>query len=95
MGAEDPPLGIPALRENPFHGRPLESGKSNLLVGREELSASWSRFLKQRNPRMVLLIGENGSGRTSLMRCLAEETGKYVHLETCPSVQVQIGPKVS
>ena len=85
MGAEDPPLGIPALRENPFHGRPLESGKSNLLVGREELSASWSRFLKQRNPRMVLLIGENGSGRTSLMRCLAEETGKYVHLDMFPS----------
>ena len=85
MGVEDPSLEIPALRENPFHARPLEIGKSNLLVGRDNIAGTWTRFLKQRNPRMVLLIGENGSGRTSLIRCVAEEAGKYVHLDMFPS----------
>lgn len=85
MGVDDPPLAIPALRENPFHARPLEIGKSGLLVGRDNIAGTWTRFLKQRNPRMVLLIGENGSGRTSLMRCVAEESGKYVHLDMFPN----------
>tara|TARA_B110000444_G_C18830148_1_gene592705 strand:+ start:48 stop:1601 length:1554 start_codon:yes stop_codon:yes gene_type:complete len=78
-------LGIPALRENPFQARPLEMGQSKLLVGREDISATWVRFLKTRNARMVLLIGESGSGKTSLLRCVSEEAGKSVHLDMFPS----------
>ena len=85
MSENTPVLGIPALRSNPFHARPLERGQSKLLIGREDVSARWSRFLKTRNARMVLLVGETGSGRTSLMRCVSEETEKSVHLDMFPS----------
>ena len=80
-----PILGIPALRSNPFQARPLEKGQSKLLAGREDVSARWVRFLKTRNTRMVLLIGETGSGKTSLLRCVSEEAGKSVHLDMFPS----------
>ena len=80
-----PILGIPALRENPFKARPLERGQSKMLIGRDEISARWTRFLKARTARMVLLIGESGSGRSSLMRCLSEETSKSVHLDMFPT----------
>ena len=85
MSDDTPVLGIPALRSNPFQARPLEKGMSNLLVGREETSARWTRFIKARNARMILLIGESGSGRSSLMRCVSEETTKSVHLDMFPS----------
>lgn len=84
MSEASPALGIPGLRNNPFQARPLERGKSELLVGRDELSARWTRFIKARNARMVLLIGESGTGRSSLMRCLSEETQKSVHLDMFP-----------
>ena len=82
-----PSLGIPGLRSNPFQARPLEKGKSDLLVGRGELSARWTRFIKTRNARMILLIGENGTGRSSLMRCVSEETQKSVHLDMFPNAE--------
>lgn len=85
MSEESPILGIPALRENPFKARPLEMGQSSLLIGRDEISARWARFLKSRNARMILLIGESGSGRSSLMRCVSEETSKSVHLDMFPT----------
>jgi hypothetical protein len=84
MGIETPALGIPALKENPFHGRPLETGDSDLLVGRAEFAGRWSRFLHQETPRLILLIGERGSGRTSLLRCLGEESSMTVHLDMFP-----------
>ena len=84
MSEDSPPLGIPGLRNNPFQARPLERGRSELLVGRDELSARWTRFIKARNARMILLIGESGTGRSSLMRCLSEETQKSVHLDMFP-----------
>ena len=87
MSEEVPILGIPALRENPFKARPLERGQSNMLIGRDEISARWTRFLKARTARMVLLIGESGSGRSSLMRCVSEETGKSVHLDMFPTTE--------
>ena len=80
-----PILDIPALRENPFKARPLERGQSDLLVGRDDVSARWTRFIKARNARMILLIGESGSGRSSLMRCVSEETSKSVHLDMFPT----------
>jgi len=85
MSEDTPALGIPGLRNNPFQARPLERGRSELLVGRDELSARWTRFIKARNARMILLIGESGTGRSSLMRCLSEETQKSVHLDMFPN----------
>ncbi len=85
MSENTPILGIPALRENPFQARPLEKGQSKLLAGREDVTARWARFLKTRNTRTILLIGETGSGKTSLLRCVSEEAGKSVHLDMFPS----------
>ena len=87
MSEDVPILGIPALRENPFKARPLERGQSGLLIGRDEISARWTRFLKARNARMILLIGESGSGRSSMMRCVSEETAKSVHLDMFPTTE--------
>ena len=87
MSEDLPVLGIPGLRNNPFQARPLEKGKSNLLIGRDELSARWTRFIKARNARMILLIGESGTGRSSLMRCVSEETQKSVHLDMFPDAE--------
>ena len=85
MTEEFPVLGLPALRENPFKARPLEPGQSKLLVARDQISARWARFLRNRTPRLILLIGERGSGRSSLMRCLSSETTKSVHLDMFPT----------
>ena len=87
MSDVSPVLGIPGLRNNPFQARPLERGRSDLLVGRDELSARWTRFIKARNARMILLAGESGTGRSSLMRCLSEETQKSVHLDMFPDTE--------
>ena len=85
MSDEYPILGIPAIRENPFQSRPLEARNSDLFVGRSKLSTTWVRFLKSRTARLNLLIGESGTGRTSLMRCIASETQKYLHLDMYPT----------
>ncbi len=89
MSEQYPILDLPALKTNPFTTRPLEKGQSSLLIGRGDIAARWARFLKQRNARMVLLIGETGSGRTSLLRCVGEETATHVHLEMFPSKDQQ------
>lgn len=81
MSEDYPVLGLPAIRENPFQSRPLEARNSNLLVGRNKISTTWVRFLKSRTARLNLLVGESGTGRTSLMRCIAAETQKPLHLD--------------
>ena len=84
MVEEIPLLGLPLLKENPFQARPLESGQSSFLIGRDAISVRWARFLHQRAARFSLLIGERGSGRTSLLRCLSEEVDKVVHIDMYP-----------
>ena len=84
MAEERPILGLPLLKENPFQARPLEPGQSSFLIGRDAISARWARFLHQRAARFSLLIGERGSGRTSLLRCLSEEVDKVVHIDMFP-----------
>jgi len=84
MVEERPTLGLPLLKENPFQARPLEPGQSSFLIGRDAISAKWARFLHQRAARFSLLIGDRGSGRTSLLRCLSEEVDKVVHIDMYP-----------
>ena len=77
-------VSAPYLPVNPFHTRPLEPGQSHLLVGYQDLSAKWVRYLHQKDSRLILLKGQRGSGRTSLLRCLTEESDVAVHLEMYP-----------
>ncbi len=67
-------LGLPLLRGNPFDLRPIESSRAEYLVGRDRLIASWREHLISQSPRMLLLVGERGSGRSSVVRTLASQT---------------------
>ena len=67
-------LGLPMLRGNPFDLRPIESGRAEYLVGRDRLIASWREHIVSQSPRMLLLVGERGSGRSSVVRTLASQT---------------------
>lgn len=65
---------LPPLRENPFNGRPLERNEYRLLGGRDSQISFLSSLIRQRSPRMILLKGERGSGRTSVIHALASQT---------------------
>ena len=67
-------LGLPLLRGNPFDLRPIESSRAEYLVGRDRLIASWREHLISQSPRMLLLVGDRGSGRSSVVRTLASQT---------------------
>lgn len=67
-------LGLPLLRGNPFDLRPIESDRAEYLVGRDRLIASWREHIISQSPRMLLLVGERGSGRSSVVRTLASQT---------------------
>jgi len=67
-------LGLPLLRGNPFDLRPIESGRAEYLVGRDRLISSWREHVVSQSPRMMLLVGERGSGRSSIVRTLASQT---------------------
>ena len=69
-------LRLPPLRGNPFDMRPIESGRAEDIVGRDLLLAKWREHIISKSPRMAILVGERGSGRTSLIRALASQTKK-------------------
>jgi DNA-binding transcriptional ArsR family regulator len=63
-------LSIPPLRGNPFDTRPIEGSRISEIVGRDKVLTSWRELIISGSPRMVLLSGERGSGRTSLINAL-------------------------
>lgn len=67
-------LGLPLLRGNPFDLRPIESGRAEYLVGRDRLISSWREHIVSQSPRMMFLVGDRGSGRSSIVRTLASQT---------------------
>ncbi len=72
---------LPSLRTNPFSTRPVEASNSNLLVGRHHLEDMLSQYLRFRSSRRILLVGEHGSGRTSLLRCVAKQAPHSVYID--------------
>ncbi len=77
-------LGLPPLRGNPFDLRPIERIRANELVGREEILITWREHIHSQSPRMVLLVGKRGSGKTSLINAISSQTidyfvGQYWH----------------
>lgn len=72
---------LPPMKTNPFSTIPLEASDSNLLVGRHNLEDMLSQYLRFRSSRRILLTGEHGSGRTSLLRCLAKHTPHSVYID--------------
>ena len=72
---------IPELAYNPFSTSPLETNQSDLYVGRLGVRARISQNINFRSNRSILMVGELGSGRTSLLRCAGKEASVYVHID--------------
>ena len=81
MRVEGLQIEFPTLNENPFSTSPLETGQKSLYVGRLDIRSRISRHINFRSNRRLLLVGEMGSGRTSLLRCSASEAPVYVHID--------------
>ena len=64
-------LHLPHMRANPFSSRPIEATDYTLLVGRNDLMANLRHPLRFGSPRLVVLLGERGSGRTSILQSLS------------------------
>ena len=78
-------LDLPPLRGNPFDLRPIESARSDFLIGRDKLLSQWREYLISQNPRMLLLVGDRGSGRTSFINTLATQTSRRSYIgQYCP-----------
>jgi len=77
-------MDLPPLEANPFSTLPLESSDSNLLVGRQHMLSVLSQYIQFRSPRRILLVGEHGSGRTSLLRCASKISPLSVHIDHIP-----------
>ena len=58
---------LPNMRINPFNIKPLNYTDKQLLVGRREIISKINGWCKHRSSRMILLIGNRGTGRTSLL----------------------------
>ncbi len=73
-------LDLPPLRGNPFDLRPIEPSRAEYLVGRDKLVTEWREHLISQTPRMLLLVGDRGSGRTSLLNALASTTSRRPYI---------------
>jgi hypothetical protein len=76
MGEAVSLLDLPPLRGNPFDLRPIESTRAQDIVGRDSLMTRLREHIISESPRMVLLVGESGSGRTSLVNALSSQVSK-------------------
>ena len=79
-------LDIPTLRGNPFDSRPIERNRAGEIIGRQEILIRWKEHMHSQSPRLILLSGERGSGRTSLINAISSQTnerfvGTYWHIE--------------
>ncbi len=77
-------LNLPALRSNPFDTRPLSREQLELMVGRDEVFTALANNIRLASPRVVAVVGEKGSGRSSLVQCVAS-TADQIHTVFWPS----------
>ena len=73
-------LNLPNLRSNPFDTRPLDKDDIELMVGREVIFESLVNHIRFFSPRVIGLVGERGSGRTSLVQILSGMTEQTHHV---------------
>ena len=81
MRVESLGFDLPGLDSNPFSAIPLEGEKSELYVGRTDIRNRLAQYIKFCSTRRILMVGDLGSGRTSLLRCSALEAPKSVHID--------------
>jgi len=78
-------LDFPQMRSNPFDTRPLERDQLKLFVGRRILQDTLSHHLRFHSPRVICLVGERGSGRTSLAQTMSSLADQYYFPPFWPS----------
>jgi len=66
-------LDLPPLRGNPFDHRPIEPSRAQDLVGRDSLMIRLREHIISESPRNILLVGDSGSGRTSMVNALSSQ----------------------
>ena len=66
-------LDLPPLRGNPFDHRPIEPSTAQDLVGRDSLMIRLREHIISESPRNILLVGDSGSGRTSMVNALSSQ----------------------
>ena len=81
MEVQGKDIELPPLASNPFSTLPLESSQNHLLVGRVHVRDAMAQYIQFKSPRRILLSGEMGSGRSSLLRCLSNHAPKSVHID--------------
>ncbi len=69
-------IDLPALRGNPFDNRPIEPSRAQDLVGRKEILHRWREYIHSGSPRMIFIIGDSGTGRTSIINAISSQTPK-------------------
>ncbi|MDG1556539.1 MAG: hypothetical protein P8Q98_01940, partial [Candidatus Poseidoniaceae archaeon] len=81
MEVQGKEIELPTLASNPFSTLPLEANQDGLLVGRVHVKDAMTQYIQFKSPRRILLSGEMGSGRSSLLRCLSNYAPKSVHID--------------
>ena len=71
-------MNLPFLSANPFDVRALNSKNLELRVGRDDLFVALANNIRLISPRVVAVVGEKGSGRSSLIHSVAATT-EQVH----------------
>jgi len=73
---EGPPslLDLPSLSGYPFELRPLSIGQAEDLIGRDDIVIECREHMVSTSPRMCIISGARGSGRTSLLNAIASQT---------------------
>ena len=79
------PFDLPNMRLNPFNIKPLTSSDKQLLVGRKEIVSDIIGWCKYRSSRMILLVGNRGTGRTSLLNLLGGEAYRHFQFNLFPT----------
>jgi len=74
MGVDPTVLELPSLSGNPFEIRPLSIGQAQDLIGRDEIVIECREHLISGSPRMVIISGVRGSGRTSILNAVASQS---------------------
>ena len=77
VGATRLPTG-PTVRSDPFVMRPLSHDQHSMLVGRQGIASVITDQMAHRKPSAHLIVGPSGSGRTSLLNCLAPEDSRHI-----------------
>ena len=77
VGATRLPAG-PTVRADPFILRALNNSQQSMLVGRQGVASLIIDQMTHGTPAVHLIVGPSGSGRTSLLNCLAPEDSRHI-----------------